>query len=319
MEKTKENLDALAQLEGTTEQETKQAPSMEVLSSKKKEQQPNVLDGYIKLDKSSIPHEGMLYPEAWEFAYRCPTSKEVANFSTINEQDQPAIIVAIEDLIRKCVVIYDTEQDKQINTGEINDGHRTFFLLLLRDYYLPNTPVQYKNLCQTCHETYDSQLLAKKLQYVALKEKLINAFDGRCFNLDMGLDNPIKFRIPTLETSGRIFKYIVKTYRSSQNSDTEKKEDVIVYDKQFLLVAPYLFETGIETIREITYKYKAIQKNDELFKAYLDIINKLKLDNEETFTDICPSCGSEEETLIKFPGGWKKLFISKTDTTGYFD
>lgn len=315
-EKSLKELQELEEAATGTNQETviDDASSYEAPKNK-----PNVMDGFVRINREDLPQQGSLYPESWEFAYRCPTSKEVANFSTINEQDQPAIIVAVEDLIRKCVIIYDTEQDKQINTGEICDGHRTFFLLLLRDFYLPGNPIQFRTICQTDHETWDATLTAKKLQYPELKERLLNDYDGRIFSLDMGIDTPIRFRVPTLETTGRIFKYIVKVYRNASTADNEKKEDNVIYDKQFLLVAPYLFESGRESIREITFKYKAIQKNEEVFKKYLEIINRLKLDNEETFIEICPSCGSEEETMIKFPGGWKKLFVAKTDTTGYFD
>lgn len=281
--------------------------------------QVGLLDGYKRIDKSLLPQNGELYPESWQFAYRCPTAKEVANFSTVNEMDQPGIIVAVEELIRKCVVIFDTEQQKRINTGEICDGQRTFWLLLIRDFYLPDTPIEFNSVCQTCHEQYTTHLTADKLEYPELKDKLLSAYDGRIFTLQMGPNVEVKFRVPTLETTGRIFKHIVKAYRTAGNGGEEKKDDKLVFDKQFLLVAPYLFVSGNETMRDIQLKYKSIIKNEELFKAYLTIINKLKLDNEETFNYVCPECGSEEETLIKFPGGWKKLFVSKTDTTGYFD
>lgn len=308
----KDKLDALQELVGNQEQTEKehvQAPS----------KTKGILDGYKKIDKSLLPQQGVLYPESWEFAYRCPTAKEIANFSTVNEMDQPGIIVAVEELIRKCVVIFDTDKKARVNTGEICDGQRTFWLLLLRDFYLPETPIKFGTVCQTCHEQYDSVLTADKLEYAELKDKLISAYDGRIFTLEMGPNTTVKFRVPTLETTGRIFKYIVKAYRNAGNGSEDKKDDKLVFDKQFLLVAPYLFVTGNETMRDIMLKYKSIIKNESLYKAYLTVITKLKLDNNETFTDVCSSCGSEEETMIKFPGGWKKLFVSETDSTGYFD
>lgn len=312
-------LDALKSLVEKQE-ENEVTPQNEVKTEViENESKPGLLDGYKRIDKSLLPQNGELYPESWQFAYRCPTAKEIANFSTVNEMDQPGIIVAVEELIRKCVVIFDTEQQKRINTGEICDGQRTFLLLLIRDFYLPDTHIEFNSVCQTCHEQYNTHLTADKLEYPELKDKLLSAYDGRIFTLQMGPNVEVKFRVPTLETTGRIFRHIVKAYRTAGNGGEEKKDDKLVFDKQFLLVAPYLFVTGNETMRDIQLKYKSIIKNEELFKAYLTIINKLKLDNEETFTYICPECGSEEETLIKFPGGWKKLFVSKTDTTGYFD
>lgn len=320
MSKETEKLDALAQLEGAASSENTQVdpvPAPVVESTPATEKPVNTLDGYQRIAREQLPQFGELYPESWEFAYRCPTAKEIANFSTINEQDQPGIIVAVEDLIRKCIVIYNTETESVVDTGEILDGHRTFFLLLLRDYYLPSNPVQYRAVCQTCHESYDTTLNYNKLDYSELREKLLAAYDGRKFKLNLN-DTEIEFRVPTLETTGRIFKYIIRILRNNQNTDKNKESDNVVYDKQFLFIAPYLFVTGKETIRDITFKYKAIQRNNQLLQAYLTVINNLKLDNEETFEDTCPHCGAIEESAIRFPGGFKKLFIGTKDASGYF-
>lgn len=283
------------------------------------DEKPNIVDGYKILERDDMPQNGVLYPESWSFAYRCPTSKEVANFSTINEQDQPGIIIAIEDLIRKCVVIYDTDKNRLVSSGQINDAHRTFFLLLIRDFYLPGNPIEYPIVCSLCHEPMQSVLGAQKLKYDDISEKLLSAFDGRSFSLIMpNLDEPINFLLPTIEISSRIFRYIVSVYRNNK-TDKENTDDKIVYNKQFLLIAPYLYERGNETVKELINKFKKIQEDDNKFKAYLEIAVKLKLDNLEYINNECGSCGSLEETQIRFPGGWKNMFINKKDTTGYFN
>lgn len=279
-------------------------------------QDQNVIDGYIKIDKSTMPNEGKLYPESWEFAYRCPTSKEVANFSTLRDNDTPAIISAVEDLIKKCVVIYDTEKNKNISAGEVLDAHKIYFILLLREYYIPGANISYQAVCESCHELYDTNLTAKKLVYDELSEKLLSDYDGRTFKLNV-FDQIIEFRAPTLSTSARLFKYIVSAYRE-QNNDSEKKIDKTLYDKKFLLIAPYLFKTGEETIKQIMERYKDVIANENIHKAYLYIVNNIKIDNIEEFYEDCPHCGSTEVTPIKFPGGWRKMFVSSKDNTGYF-
>ena len=148
---------------------------------------------------------------------------------------------------------------------------------------------------------------------------MVDSFDGRSFNLLMpGLDEPISFLVPTIEITSRIFKYIVSVYRNNQN-DKENKDDKIVYDKQFLLIAPFLYQRGNETVKEIIQKFKKVQADDDKFKAYLEIAVKMKLDNLDYIESECEHCRSMEETQIRFPGGWKNMFISKKDTTGYFD
>jgi hypothetical protein len=308
-----DKLKALEALEQNSTQEEQDFSSFET------SEKPNLLDGYKILNNEDLPQNGVLYPESWSFAYRCPTAKEVANFSTLHEKDQPAIISAIEDLIRKCIVIYDTEKNRQVSSGQINDAHRTFFLLLLREFYLPGNPITYSSICTLCKEPLDIHLTSNKLKYAPLNSKIIGAFNGRSFSLQIpNIDESIDFLIPTIEITSRIFRYLVKVFKDDQN-DREVKEDKMVYDKQFLLIAPYLYIRGNETVKEIIVKFKALQNNENLFKAYLDLASKLKIDNLDYIEEVCPKCESVEEALLRFPGGWKNMFISKTDNTGYYD
>ena len=278
---------------------------------------PTVVDGYRVLARYDMPHGGELYPVSWSFAYRCPTADEVANFSAINEQDQPAIIAAVQDLICKCVVIVDTNSQKQISSKEINDGDRLFFMLKLREFYLPQSPITYNTLCSFCKEKLEVNLTAASLGYYKITDKVMDSFDGRTFNIDMGLTSgPIIFRIPTFETSSRIFRYILNTYRKK----SEHSQDSEAFNKRFLLVAPFLYETGTETIEALKAKFRSISRDGERLKAYVDLANNLKFDNKEVirFTHESPECGSEEVAEIRFPGGWKRMFVGKNSYNGIF-
>lgn len=311
-----DNLDALEN-QGKGEKEVSGTNEPKVNPSEQK----NILDGYIQLQSHELPQDGELYPEHWKFAYRCPQAEEVAQFSTLNERDQPGIMNAMESLIRKCVIIYDINKDEQVDTGEINDAHRTFFMLLLRHVYMNNEPVKFSAICTSCHDPRTPNLTYQSLMYDELNEKLIEAFDGRRFILSWpGIEEPIEFLIPTLNLTTKIFKYIIKVYRQSDKNDKISRKDKTVYDKQFLLVAPYLYETGRETVQDLIKKYKVLKEkvNAPRFKAYLEIVAKISLDNKDYIEDTCPGCGSLEETQIRFPGGWKRFFVSDTDTSGYF-
>ena len=276
-----------------------------------------IIDGYKILAKTEIPFNGRLYPNSWQFAYRCPTSKEVANFSTINEKDQPAIIGAIEELIKACYVIVDTNTGNQVSSAEINDGERLFFFLKLREYYLHDKPIEYMVMSQTFQEPVTVQLLANSLIYNTLTEKLLESFDGRMFTIHhKNLEEPIKFLIPTLDISARIFRYILKTYRDSQKEDSDNMKDSEAFNKQFLLVAPFLYEKGNETVESLKQKFKKITADGDLLNAYITIINKINLTNLEKINFIHRE--AEEETQIKFPGGWKNMFIDTEDFEGLF-
>lgn len=279
---------------------------------------PKIIDGHKLLSRSELPFKGSLYPDSWSFAYRCPTSLEIANFSTINEADKPAIINAIEELVKTCFVIIDSETQRQVSTGQINDGERLFFFLKLREFYLHDKPISYMTMSQTFQEPVTVSLLASTLVFKPLNQKLLDCFNGRSFSIPVaGLEEPIEFLIPTLNISARIFRYILKVYKDAQKEDTDSLKDSEAFNKQFLLVAPFLFVEGNETIESLKLKFKNIQKNPEKLNAYITIINKLNITNLERINYIYKE--TEEEALIKFPGGWKNIFSNNEAFGGIFD
>jgi hypothetical protein len=286
-------------------------------------QNPNVnqFDGYIKIERYDLPQNGVLYPETWEFAYKCPDTGDVAVFSTLHEQDQPAIMAAIDDLIRKNVYIFDSSNDNLISTGEVCDAHKVYFMLRLREFYLSNYPIPIETICDSCHEPYTENMYAQSLLYNDIPEKLLQSYDGRVFHLHFNdVEEDVLIRIPTLETTSKIFKHIVRVYR---DKDKEKKggtskANKIFYDKKFLLIAPYLFVEGNETIASIVKKFDDVSKNQPLFKRYTEFISRVKFENQQEIESTCKHCGSPEVAEIKFPT-WNKLFVNDTDDSGYYD
>lgn len=306
MAKEKEQkLEALQQLQDNSN-------NTEVVNNEEQKQQSITTDLYKKIDKSDLPFNGMLYPESWQIAHRVPTPDEIAEFSTVNEDDQAGIVNAISELVRKCYIIYDVENKKQISSGELNDGEKMFFFLRLRESYLEdNAPIKYSVINQTYNETVEISFTSASLEYPELTEKLLQSFDGRKFSIKMPrIETPIQFYIPTVNLSQKIFKYILATYKEIDNAQNGKKSknsgDKTLIDKKFLLILPYLFETGEENIQSLKQKYLGIKNNPELYKAYITIANSLNLTNYEKITYTYKE--SEEEALIKFPMGWRKIF-----------
>lgn len=293
--------------ESQPEEQVKQ--TMEVVSRVEKHDN-TIVDGYKILDKTLLSNNGKLYPASWEFAYRCPTADEIANFSTVNEKDQPSVFAAVEDLICKCVTIVDTVNDAEISPREINDGDRLMFMLLLREFYIPSVFISYNTMCPYCKEPVEVRLVPSALRYKKLSEDMLSCFDGRVFRIPADMfqtSRDIVFHIPTLAIAGKVFQYLLKTYRDTTSDNSKDKE---AFMKQFLLVAPFLFESGKETMEMLKNKFKQIRMDGGLLQAYVTIANQLKLDNLETIT-YTHDCGSEEEAEIRFPGGWKDFFVDK--------
>lgn len=296
------SMEELKRLESENENDTEMVKP----SSYETPQTPNILDGWQVLDVDQLPYDGIFYPKSWRFAYRCPTVKEVARFSTTPDTDTPAILAALDDMVRKCVKIYDTDTQEEISSLEINKGDKMFFLLKIRDYYLPDNPIQYGAVCDNCHEEFMATLYAKDLIFPDVKDGLIEAFNGRQFSLDLGLEEPILFHITTIGIYSKIFNFILKAHRDKDKSNARK--DNIIHDKLFLTIAPFLFIEGNETVDNIIKRFKDIIKNDKLLNAYTYIANNLKIDNLEEIGQICSKCSAEVTTEIRFPEGLSKLF-----------
>ena len=278
----------------------------------------SAVDGYIVIPRHLLPNGGIFYPLGWGFAVRAPLTKEVAAFSTLQNQDTPGVISAVEDLIRKCVKIYDVDYDREISSGEINDGDKLFFLLYIRSLYIPEDNITFPSICGLCHEKFETTLTYKNLKYHEPSLALMDAYDGRSFHLNMGVNISISFRMPTIKNTSRIMKYLTNVYKDEQ-SGKPRPTDKVAYDKTFQLLVSFLIETGDESVKELMNKYNNICKNEDLLKAYLQIVNKIKIDNLEEIEGVCPHCDSVESNEIQLPS-WSKLFIAEVGSgTDYFN
>lgn len=278
--------------------------------------QKNELDGYKILSKQELPYFGTLYPESWQFAYRCPTTSEIAEFSTIDERDQLKIFLEISKIVSKCYIIVDQESQKTVNPRQINDGEKLFFFLKLREFYLDDAPITFKTMSRIAESVVDVTFMAHNLMYEGLNDELLECYDGRTWTIpteSFGLKDPIVFRQPTLEITDRIYKYIkIKSQKAQEGDDKLNKEDL---NKKFIVILPFLYQTGEEKIESLNTKFRQIiVKNEKLYKAYVSLSQQFNLSHSEKVAFEVED--QIEETDMKFPGGWKKMFLSNQSTFG---
>lgn len=274
---------------------------------------------YTKVDRDLLPYMGIFYPKSWLFAVRKPDVSDVAAFSVLNDKNRVEVLAATEELIRKCVVIYDSETETTIDSGEINEPEKLWWMLLLRRLYIINNPITWEGLCDDCTEMVNFWMDIDTIQYPDIKQKTIDAFDGRAFHFVFeGIDEPIVIRMPSVARSSKIFKHVVRTLKDSEKNGKTKSTDKLFSDKRFLLFAPWLFETGDETMIQLIAKYNRIIADKTLFEKYNILISKMEFDNTDSVVCECSKCRSLEVGAMKFPGGWRKFFIGDTCTEGYF-
>lgn len=271
------------------------------------------------IDRYDLPYHGQFYPESWSFAVKKPTAEIVASFSVINEQNRSELLKSIEDLICECVVIYDNEADEIVDSSEINEPEKLFWMLLLRKMYILNSPITWEGLCESCAEMSKFWMDTDTIEYPEVTEKLLSVYDGRRFTFKFSdLDESIIICMPTIGRSSKVFRHVIRTLKAAEKEGKSKSVDKVFHDKIFLLYLPYLFETGQESVMELVGKYRKIRQNIKLQEKYNLIINSIDLDNLDTVNCECSLCKSMEVAKMKFPGGWRKFFVGGTSGEGYF-
>lgn len=298
-----DKLKDLAKLTGESLEETKKEPKQK---TQKKINEPSLIDGYRFVNNIDLPFEGKLYPLSWKFFYRCPDVSEVANFSTVADEDTAKQVTTIEALIKKCWKIIDADTQAPISTSEINDGEKLFFFMKLREFYLHDSPIQYNVFNSEHLKSVTIDLKAENLVYKALKQSLLDKFDGRLVTIAVPkseTNQEIKFLVPTLEISRKITLYMQKAQKNIREKTVTDKDNI---DKNFILFLPYLFESGKEKMEQLETKLKVIMRDRVLFDRYLEIMAKLSFTNQEKI-----EYNFEEgvhQASLEFPS-FKRMFI----------
>lgn len=288
-----------------------------------KKERFNEIDGWRLLEADELPYKGVFMPAEWNLFYKCPEVGDVANFATIDENDRQKIMKAVSDLVRKCFKIVNNETEKEVSTKEINSGEKLFYFLRLREFYLNDKPIVFQTFSAELEKIVEVNFVSDSLVFDEPKQKLLECFDGRHFNFKMpDSKEVIRFMIPTLGIEEKIFNYMIGTYKKLQKDENNKK-DLDAYNKQFLLFAPYLFETGTEIVETLKAKFNNIKRNEALYKYYLEIILQLTplLSNKDYIKFMVTDEDDNEimeESLMRFPGGWRKMFVNTESSSDLF-
>lgn len=280
-----------------------------------------MLAEYEHLDKTELPHK-ILYPENWELFYKKPTVDDVAVFSTIPENDYFKIMLATIQLIRKCMLIIDSETQKLVSTERIKSCHKMFLFLKLRTEYMTDSKgntsdIMYPIFSPELEEAITVKFNEYSLIYDELSDDVVAILNeertGFIFDESFGYDEPIYIPITDFGMEIKIINHITNSHKKMQKTDAKKK-DFDSFDKKFLAFLPYLFEKSTDTIDGLKNKYKLLMENESKYQAYLELVTNFKIGEKDNIKYVVEREGETivGETPMKFPNGYNGLFIRET-------
>lgn len=280
--------------------------------------QNSIKGGWIPIDKSTMGKRSGFYPESWQFRVRPAEVQAVKNWSLINDEDtnNPEQLYVINqvfnEIVKSCVSI--TTPAGNLNWSNINSWDRYWFVQTVRDYTFENkSKVTFQENCDNCGEELTFYVEADKLQFDFPDDEVIenhwNAED-RCWEIDptdYDVQGPaIKLYVPTLGKDDIILQW---SYAQAQNG--KKIDEVFLKFLPWMLAkAPKDLKLADTMIRECERQYK--KWDIEMFSLMEEIVRNISVTPQEVVTTICPNCGMEVRSTVKFQHGIKSLFTMES-------
>lgn len=267
--------------------------------------------GWIPIDRQLLGDRNKFYPEDWVFLVRPATVEAVRNWSMLDESNPNSIDDVFNEILKYCLSI-------KTNTGSqpwqaINNWDRFFFILLIREYTFVNgeSKVEFYEDCDNCETSTQFTLNTQALMYDTPDESVIEYYnpDSRSWfidPIDFGIesDDPITLYIPTIEKDMNIKNWLISEY---QENDKKKVDSVFIKFLPWML--PKVSKdasTAKMQIRKAEMTFRGWDK--EMFSFMNDVLKNISVTPSTNISAICPACGEEVTTKLRFPDGIGALF-----------
>lgn len=269
----------------------------------------NISEGWIPVDRSEMGVRTKFYPDDWVFYIRPATVEAIKNWSSIDEERIDIVNSVFNDIMRSCVSIKSAAGN--VPWSKINSWDRFWFVLKIREYTFKQgeAKIEFTDTCSECDEELTFTLTSQSLFYEfpddSIVEKHWNSIDRAWFidPHDYGVDRaPVKLYVPTLEKDQAILDWAIAKQRANKKIDSV-----------FLKFLPWLLPKAPkdEAVLEkfINDCHSTFKSWDiEMFDFMDDVLRNVTINPSEKLKMVCPHCGEEAVSNVRFPNGVRALF-----------
>lgn len=269
---------------------------------------PSIGDGWVLIDRSEMGVRSDFYPSMWNFYIKPATVSAIKNWTSVDETNTAAVYKVLNEIIRTSVKI-DTQGEGHGGWGSINSWDRFWFILKVREitFAKGESKVEFEDQCSECGHDLLYRLTSEALHFEYPDDELIEKYwDGNQWNIDPAeydVDHePIILYTPKLGRDERIIEWATAQARANKQTD----ENFIRF-LMWMLPNPSKDPNVLNRQIEKIYKeYKGW--SIEMYEFMDDVVRNLTVDPSENLRMICPSCGQEAISSVRFPDGIKVLF-----------
>lgn len=275
-------------------------------------------EGWIPIDRSELGIRSKFYPEDWQFYVRPATVEAIKNWSSIDEERIDVVNTVFNDIIKTCVKI--SSASGNIPWNRINSWDRFWFILKVREYTFKSgeSKIEFKDNCPECDNELTYTLTPKSLFYEFPDDDIVDKYwnaSERCWFInpkDYGIKRDIiRLYVPTLEKDQAILDWAINKSRAKAK-----------IDNVFLRFLPWMLPKAPKDeavldkfIKECEVIYKGW--DEDMFEFMDEVVYNITVNPSEKLKQVCPHCGEEVVSNVRFPNGVKVLFKRETNRTHF--
>jgi hypothetical protein len=268
-------------------------------------------EGWITINRALLGERNFYYPEDWQFLVRPATVEVIRNWSMLDETNGNSIDDVFNEILKYCLTI-------KSNTGvkpwqSINNWDRFFFVLLIREYTFVQgeSKVEFTEDCYSCESPVQFTLESQALMYEVPDDEVLKYYDAerRLWVID-----PVDFEIPaekaiylynpTIEKDANIKAWLI-----AEHQENDKKK----FDPVFIKFLPWLCERVSKDLASARMQIRKAEMtfkswDTEMFSFMNDVLKNISVTPSTNISAICPACGEEVVTKLRFPDGVGALF-----------
>lgn len=271
----------------------------------------DVRDGWVPIDRGSMGVRSQFYPLGWEFRVRPATVEAIRNWSSIDEENLSVVNNVMNEIVRTCVSIFDTETGMAVAWDKIKSWDRFWFILKVREYTFVNgeQALEFDEDCDSCGENVHFTLTPDALFYEFPDAEVVD----KCWNQreqywdidpnEYDVDHyKVKFFVPTIQKDNAILQWMYAQNEAGKN-----------IDEVFVKFLPYMLERAPKDaslldrmIKDCHTEFKRWSTEEFLF--FDEVRRNITINPTEKLVTKCTNCGEEVRSTVRFPNGIKYLF-----------
>lgn len=274
-----------------------------------------IREGWIPVDRDLLGERNLFYPKDWQFSIRPATVEAIRNWSTIDDENGNSIDEVFNEVLKSCLAIK-TGTGAPLPWYNICSWDRFYFILLIREYTFQQgeSAIKYYEECPNCEGNVEFNLTSWSLMYDLPDEEVLKYYDrnSRTWMIDPTEydveGDPITLFVPTLEKDANVKNWMISRLQENRNAKIDP-----VFIRFVSWMTPKISKDAEMAKRQMKQLKLAFDSMDiDQFELMDEIIKNIVVTPSTTIKAVCPSCGEEVTSPIRFQDGVSSLFANKS-------